>query len=202
MQARLSTSKKWSAIPRELVTQIKTVFKKSFQQHIGSGTVTADGRIYPEEIVILVGVKLPEQKLRQSNWLVSIGYKKGKDDVIKLLNLAVDAQGSLFEQFFTSENDHDFPRIWQEVDFEGTKIYIQYSTENPALESEANKFLGINEGDELLGGEWEDLETPEMIKAKLGLADADVNDLPIDDDFEKDIKSVPRKPTSGKPKKH
>jgi len=200
MQPRLSSSKKWTAIPKELVVQIKNVFKKSFQQHIGNGTVTADGRIYPEEIVISVGVKLPEQKLKESHWLVSIGYKKGKDDVLKLLNLALDAQGSLFEQFFTSENDYDFPRTWAEVDFEGRKIYVQYSTVNEELEAEADKLLGEHKDEGLAGGEWEDLEDAETIKKRLGVTD-DGDEDDGEDDFDKDIKTVPRKSPS-KSRKH
>lgn len=182
MQPRLSSSRKWTAIPKELTVQIKTVFKQSFQQHIGKGTVLADGRIYPEELLISVGVKLPDSKLKESHWLVSIGYSRGKDDVIKLLNLAVDAAGSLMEQLFTSENDYDFPRAWQEVDFEGRKIYIQYSTVNKELENQADKILGVAEGDDLAQGEWEDLESPESIKQRLGVGDADEGDLPDDDE--------------------
>jgi hypothetical protein len=182
MQPRLSSSRKWTAIPKELTVQIKNVFKQSFQQHIGKGTVLADGRIYPEELLISVGVKLPDSKLKESHWLVSIGYTRGKDDVVKLLNLGVDAAGSLFEQLFTSENDHDFPRAWEEVDFEGRKIYVQYSTVNTELEQAANKILGVAESEELAQGEWEDLESPESIKQRLGVADLAEGDLPDDDD--------------------
>ncbi len=182
MQPRLSSSRKWTAIPKELTVQIKTVFKQSFQQHIGKGTVLADGRIYPEEILISVGIKQPDQKLKESHWLVSIGYARGKDDVIKLLNTAVDAAGSLFEQLFTSENDYDFPRAWTEVDFEGRKIYVQYSTVNEELEAAADKILGVAEGDDLAKGEWEDLEDAETIKRRLGVADAGEVDLPDEDE--------------------
>lgn len=185
MQPRLSSSRKWTAIPRELVTQIKTVFKQSFQQHIGKGTVSADGRIYPEEIVVSVGVKLESAGLKESHWLVSVAYKKGKDDVLKLINLALDAQGSLFEQFFTSENDYDFPRVWQEVDFEGRKIYVQYSTANQELEAQADKLLGIAGSDDLAQGEWEDLENADSIKQRLGVADADESDF-VDEDGDDD----------------
>jgi hypothetical protein len=198
MQPRLSSSKKWTAIPKELTVQIKTVFKQTFQQHIGTGTVSADGRIYPEEILISVGVKMPDSKLKESHWLVSVGYVRGKDDVLKLLNVAVDAAGSLFEQLFTSENDHDFPRTWAEVDFERRKIYVQYSTANKTLESEADKILGLAEGEDLVGGDWEDFESPEDLKERLGLTDADEADLPED---EEDAGPKPTAPRS-KSKKH
>lgn len=46
MQARLPSSKKWTSIPKELITQIKSVFKQSFKQYLGKGTVHADGRIF------------------------------------------------------------------------------------------------------------------------------------------------------------
>lgn len=179
MQARLPSSRKWTAIPKELITQIKSVFKQTFKQHIGKGTVNADGRIFTEEIVVQVGVHPEGSKLKQSHWLVSIGYKRGKDDVVKLLNLAVDAAGSLFEQTFSSENDYDFPRVWQEVDFEGVKIFVQYSTVNTELEKEADKLLGVSEEDKLTGGDWtdEDEEALDEIKKKLGVDDADDDNI-------------------------
>lgn len=171
MQPRLKTSKKWTAIPKELSTQIKQVFKQSFQTQIGNGSVFADGRIYPSEILMTVGFKPSGGGLRQFNWDISIEYKRDKDNVMKLLTLAVDVAGSLFEQFFSSENDHDFPRIWAEVDFEGRKLFVQYQTQNDELEAEANKILGIAEGEELVGGDWDDDISAEDIKAQLGLGD-------------------------------
>ncbi len=182
MQPRLKVSKKWSAIPKELSVQIKQVFKQTFQTQMGTGTVHADGRIYPSEILMRVGFKPSDGGLRQFNWDISIEYKRDKDNVMKLLTMAVDVAGSLFEQFFSSENDHDFPRIWAEVDFEGKKVFVQYHTENTELESAANKLLGLEPGEEMLAeGEWEDDITPEAIKAQLGI-DEEGEDLPDDDD--------------------
>lgn len=193
MRGRLSSSKKWTNIPRELTSQIRTVFQKTFKSQIGQGRVDADGRIYDSEIVIQVGLKPEGSSLKHSHWLVSVEYKKGKDDVVKLLNLAVDAAGSLFEQLFTAENDYDFPRIWQEVDFEGRSIFIQYTTENAELEKAADKILGLAEDDGLTGGDWEadgdDEELLDQIKQKLGVDDAD----------DEDDKTPP---SSKKPKSH
>src|ERR1700745_2151359 len=104
MQPRLKTSKKWSPLPQELITQIQSVFQQSFQEYIKGGKIEAGGKIYPEEILIGVGFSTPGQ-LKQVNWEISIAYKKDKDNVLKLLHLAVDAVGALFEQTFTAEDD-------------------------------------------------------------------------------------------------
>lgn len=198
MQPRLKTSKKWTAIPRELSIQIKQVFKQSFQSHIGDGAVVADGRIYPGEILMSVGFK-PKTGLRQFNWDISIEYKRDKDNVMKLLTLAVDVAGSLFEQFFTSENDHEFPRIWAEVDFEGKKVFVQYQTANTELESEANKILGISEDEDLAQGEWDGDLSAEDIKAQLGIDPNDEELAALADDIIGAIEEETEKPKAKAP---
>jgi hypothetical protein len=180
MQPRLKTSRKWTPLPQELVEQIQSVFRQSFREHMTDGRIEAAGRIFPEEILIRVGYVAP-QRLKQSNWEISIAYKRDKDNVLKLLHLAVDAIGALFEQLFNSENDHDFPRLWEAVDFEGRQIFVQYSTVNSQLEAEADRLLGLNAGDatDVAQGEWEEDISPEHIKAQLGIDPED--DLGDDD---------------------
>ena len=173
MEARLKTSKKWTALPKEFLAQVRNAFKSTFKDQLSGAKIEADGRIYPEELLISVGFKSGDA-LKQSNFMVSIPYRKGKDDVLKLLNLGMDAVGALFEQLFSAEDDHDFPRLWQEVDFEGRQIYVQYTTNNSELDAAADKLLGESEDEGLTGGEWEDEEdgaTPDEIKRKLGLDD-------------------------------
>lgn len=208
MQPRLKTSKKWTAIPKELSAQIKQVFKQSFADQIGKGSIFADGRIYPTEILMSVGFKPEGKGLRQFNWDISIEYKRDKDNVMKLLTLAVDVAGSLFSQLFDSENDHDFPRIWAEVDFEGKKVFVQYQTENTELENEANKLLGVAEGEELVGGEWEAELSADDIKAQLGIDPEDeelsalADDLLAeDDDIDDEPATKPAAPSKKTPPK-
>jgi hypothetical protein len=173
MEPRLSTSRKWTPLPEELVKQIRSVFKQNFKEQIGSGTIEAHGKIYPEELLIGVGLR-QKGSLRQNNWEISIAYKQSKDNVLKLLHTAIDAAASLFEQFFAAESDEDFPRKWEEVDFEGRKIYVQYNTVNSELEGEADKILGATGGG-LAQGEWDEDEDvdPEEIKKKLGVDEDD-----------------------------
>ena len=65
------------------------------------------------------------------------------------LNTMFDAAGALFDQYFQSTDDADLPRIWEELDFEGRKIYVQYHTENSDLKSQADRLLG-KDSDEAL----------------------------------------------------
>jgi hypothetical protein len=187
MKPRLPASVKWTPLPKELLQQIRTVFADSFKAHVGTGRIDADGRIYPGEILVKVGFK-PSSGLRQSHWEISMEYKANKDNVLKLLHLAVDAAASLLEQTFAAEDDGEFPRLWDEIEFEGRKIYVQYTTENSELEAEANRLLGLKDGDELVHAEDLDLldeESPESIKARLGLTDDEEQaDFPDEDEDE------------------
>ena len=188
MEPRLKTSKKWTPLPQELVSQIRSVFKQNFKDQVGMAEIEAVGKIFPGEILVRVGIRPPES-LRQFNFDVSIAYKAPKDNVLKLLHLAVDAEASLFEQYFAAENDHDFPRIWEEVQFEGRPIYIQYNTVNSQLEAEANRLLGesvgLVKGDSLIQGDWsadEETVEPDQVKASLGLVADDEDDDDDDND--------------------
>lgn len=172
MQPRLSSSLKWTALPEELVNQLRSVFSTSFKEHLGTSSIAVQGRIYPREILMRVSL-IPQQGLKQSGFNVSIDYQREKDNVMKLVHLAVDAFGSLFEQFFAAENDQEFPRLWQPVDFEGRQIYILYTTENTQLEAEANRLLGLPETTDLAQGDWDDDITAEQIKASLGIDSED-----------------------------
>jgi hypothetical protein len=178
VEPRLKTSTKWTALPKDFLAQIRSALKENFANQIGKGTVQVDGRIYPEEVLIRVGFAEPG-RLKQSHWDVSISYKKDKDNVLKMLHLAVDAAASLFDQIFTSPDD-DFPRIWQEIDFEGRKLHIQYTTENSQLEDEADRILGLKK-DDLAQGDWDEDISPESIKAQLGI-DGDEEELDLSDD--------------------
>lgn len=163
------------------MAQVKSIFTESFQSHIGGDSIETEGRIYPEEILMRLSI-VPQKGLKQRGFEVSLQYKKDKDNVLKLVHLAVDAIGSLFEQLFASQDDHDFPRIWQEVDFEGRTIFIQYTTSNTALEDEANRLLGEHGNDDLAQGEWAADTSADQIKASLGIDPDDLDDDMMDDE--------------------
>jgi len=177
MQPRLPSSRQWTPLPKEFISQVESVFSESFKEHRAQGAFEAMGRIYPGEILVRVGY-LPKGQLKHSHFEVSIGYRQAKDNVMKLLHLAVDAAGALFDQYFSAESDEDFPVQWEEMDFEGQTIFVQYTTVNTKLEAEADRILGVESGDNLAGGDWDEATTPEAIKATLGIdpEDDDNND--------------------------
>jgi hypothetical protein len=67
--------------------------------------------------------------------------------------------------------------MWEEVDFEKRKIYVQYDTTNSELEAEADKLLGKTvDSDDVAQGDWDEDISADQIKAQLGLDGEDDDD--------------------------
>lgn len=183
MQPRLKNSRQWTPLPEEFLNQIKSVFNQNFKEHLAhGGKVQAAGKIFPSEILVGVGYLAPGT-LRQLNWEISIEYSRNKDNVMRLLHLAVDAAGALFEQLFAAENDQDFPRTWEAVEFEGRKIFVQFTTTNTELEAQADRLLGLPaDSSQVAQGDWDEGVTKEQIKVGLGLDPESHDDGHGDDD--------------------
>jgi hypothetical protein len=174
MEARLKSSKKWSAIPKELVKQVQVALGKNFPVHAKSGQFQVEGRIYPTELLVRVGY-LENGRLKQDNFEISIEYKAGKEDMVKLIYLAVDAGASLLDQLLNNSDERpEFPAIWTEFEAEGRMLFVQHSAVNSKLESEADRLLGLKEG--ALLEDREDDEQPEKLKRLLGLDPDDDED--------------------------
>ncbi len=175
-------------MPKELLDQIKTVFQENFGAQTKGGKLFSEGRVYPEELLFSIGY-LPAKQLRQHNFEVSLQYKPNKDNVMKLIHIAVDAAASMFVQLFEEEEAvEQFPKIWTEVEFEGRKLYIQYTTENNELDEEADKLLGLSRGEKLTAGEWDEDDDidPEEVKSRLGLTDEEDEEGAGDSDDDDD----------------
>jgi hypothetical protein len=170
MEPRLPSSKQWSKFPAELIQQMKSVFQEGFGAQLGKANIEVEGRIYPAELLLSLGFSRPNQ-LKQPNFEISLGYDSKKDNVLKLMHSLFDAMGALFDQYFQSDDDSDFPRYWEEIDFEGKKLFIQYSTKNSKLEDEADLLLGQTAGHFMNDEEDESEEELHQIKEKLGLTD-------------------------------
>lgn len=163
MNPRKKESKKWSQIPPELAKQIKTVFEENFKTQLTGKTLKVEGRIYPTEILMRVGINT-KGELRYQNFEVSVDHSSVKQNTVPQINIAVDAIASLMLEYFDNDEDHEMPFVWQEYPFEKQTIWLQYSSANPDLEAEANKLLGLEDEDALLN------ETEEELEA-LGLLD-------------------------------
>lgn len=169
MNPRMKTSKKWTDFPPEYVQQIEEVFTQNFKNKLGDSDLIVQGRIYPEEILLRVGVRGKAQ-ISQGNFEISVGYEAKKKDVIERIYNCVDAAASMMDEYFENqakEEENNFPRTWTEYEFEGgIKIYLQFTTVNTSLEAKA---------DELLGESFEDM-VAEMKESEDALDEAESSD--------------------------
>lgn len=175
MEPRLPSSRQWTPLPKELLKQMQSVFQEGFKGHLGGAKIEIEGRIYPQEILLSLGFSRKGQ-LKQPNFEISATYDVKKDNVLKLCHTVFDAMGALFDQYFSSNDESEFPLYWEELKFEGRTLYVQFSTRNTGLEAQADQLLeGKKEG--LMNYDDEhDTEELENIKAKLGLGEDEDED--------------------------
>ncbi len=144
MQPRLKTSKKWTAFPKEYTEQIESVFQENFSDLLGSNKLVIEGRIYPAEVMLRVGLAQPG-RISQANFEASMDYDPEKKDAVDRIHNCIDATASMMMDYFESDSESEFPRTWQEYPFNGGKVYLQFTTENTDLEAQANALLGVDD---------------------------------------------------------
>jgi hypothetical protein len=138
---RLKNYKKMTAFPKEYKTQIEEVFAENFKKQIGDGKLIVEGRIYPSEVLLRVGI-LEKGRLSQANFEVSIEYSK--KDAVQRIHDCIDAAASMMADYFETDGETEFPRTWQEFEFNKLAVYLQFTTENSDLESQADALLGAS----------------------------------------------------------
>ena len=180
MNPRKKESKKWTGIPAELAKQIKTVFEESFSSHLTGKTLKVEGRIYPTEILMRIGIN-SKGELRFQNFEVSIDHSAEKQDTVQKITISVDAIASLMVDYFEKEEEHEMPFVWQEYPFEGLQLWLQYSSTNTELEAAANKLLGVEDESKLL------IETKDELEAL---------DIPEDEEIDTSKPKIFRVPTN------
>ncbi|MGE0632936.1 MAG: hypothetical protein AB7O96_11045 [Pseudobdellovibrionaceae bacterium] len=153
MKPRLKTSGKWTEFPKEYIKQIQEVFSEAFADRLQNAKLIVEGRIYSKEVLLRVGF-LEKGRLAQPNFECSVDYSPEKQDAVDRIYNCIDATASMMQDYFDSDGEVEFPYTWQPTDFQGQKVYLQYSTENSELEAEANKILGV--ADDSLVKEHED----------------------------------------------
>lgn len=158
MQPRLKSSKKWTAFPKEYADQIQGVFEENFKKHLTDKKLVIEGRIYPEEVVLRVGIQ-NKGELRQRNFEVSMDYSAKDKNALESIHTAVDVAASMLMDYFENDETVDFPLVWKEYPFNKKKVYLQTTSENSELEAAANKLLGVE--DDSLVHEVEGEDEPE-----------------------------------------
>lgn len=148
MKPRLSSSKKWTAFPKEFVQQIHSAFKENFEKELKNAELIVEGRIYPQEILVRVGF-LEAGRLKQANFEISVEYSQTQNEAVTRIHDAVDAAASMMLEYFEKEKNNeeelDLPLSWKEILFNNRKLYMQFSTVNSKLEAEADALLGVSE---------------------------------------------------------
>jgi hypothetical protein len=190
MQPRLKTSKKWTAFPKEYQEQIEKVFVDNFSTQLGQDKLVVEGRIYPEEIMLRVGVN-QKGRLTQANFEVSSVYDPKKKDALERIHICVDAAASMMMEFFETDGEAEFPRTWQEFPFQDQKVFLQYTTENTDLEAQANALLGADDEALVVEEETEDALSRAHIDEDLS---DDSNDENFPEDEEDDEGDEPEEP--------
>ena len=147
MNPRYKISQKWTAFPPEFSEQIRSVFVQNFEKQLGKTmSLSVDGRIYQKEITLRIGLH-SKGELKHFNFEASVDLppnpSKDENKVFETISVAVDALASLVAEYFENDQDIELPYTWTESTFEGKKVWVQHSTENPDLEAEADKLLGL-----------------------------------------------------------
>lgn len=147
MNPRLSSSKTWTNFPPEFLEQVQELVAETFEDGLVDGASLAlEGRIYPEEILFRLGIKV-EGQLRQSNFEASAQYDPNAQNAKQIMHHCIEAAAAMMAEYLDLEDDSDFPRQWTEFRFEGTLLFLQYSTTNTDLETQANQLLGLKENE-------------------------------------------------------
>jgi hypothetical protein len=163
MHARKLSSKKWTSLPKEYLSQIQSVFESEFEASLMKGwLLEVDGKIYFEEVVFRLGLR-GTSGIRQHNFYVSIDTNAKLQDANEKIPVCVDAAASMAVEFFAStEETVDFPADWQIFDFGAEKIYLAYDTINTKLESMADQILGEKSDSLVVGHELEDIDALDL----------------------------------------
>jgi hypothetical protein len=163
MNPRYKSNKKWTEFPADLTIGISDIFKQNFKDQLGDNTeVHVSGRFYEKEILVQVGLHR-KGELRYNNFEVSLDHKNEPDKVIEQVYMAVDAIASLLLDFFENEDEIQLPYTWMEYPFNGEKVWLQFTTENPVLKDAADKLLG--ESDDSLLKEIDDEDSADILDA-------------------------------------
>lgn len=142
MNPRLNSSKTWTEFPSEFLDQVQDLVTETFEDHLIEGaSLHMEGRIYQEEILFRLGIKT-EGQLTQNNFECSAQYNPTSQNAKKVMHHCIEASAAMMAEFFELEEDADFPREWAPFNFEGTPLFMQYTTINTELEAEADRLLG------------------------------------------------------------
>ncbi|MES2768340.1 MAG: hypothetical protein V4596_04275 [Bdellovibrionota bacterium] len=144
MDPRSSSSQKhkYQPVPKDFLKLVKETFEEKYADFLKDKTLIVDGAIFPEELILVVGIKNNNEKIRQVNFESSMDYENVDDTkVLEKIHMSIDALDAMFIEYVEANGDIEMPKLWTEFEFEGQKLYLKSSTDNIELEKAAEEFL-------------------------------------------------------------
>ncbi len=192
MKPRYKISQKWTAFPAEFAEQIRLVFVQNFEKQLGKTmSLSVDGRIYQKEITLRIGLH-SKGELKHFNFEASVDLPPNpandENKIFETISVAVDALASLVAEYFENDQDIELPYTWTESKLDGKSVWVQHSTENPDLEAEANKLLGLADDEEGVLHNADDEKSEDILDA-------------TEEEFDEFAENLPNEPQMFKKKK-
>lgn len=143
---------KYQPVPKDFLKLITETFQEKYAEFLADKTLITDGAIFPNELILVVGLRNKDEKVRQINFESSMDYKvdyenEGQHGVLEKIHLSIDALDAMFAEYVEANGDIEMPTLWTEFDFEDQKIYLRSTTNNIELEKMADEFLREHDAD-------------------------------------------------------
>lgn len=147
-----SNKHKYQPVPKDFLKLVEETFKEKYAEFLADKNLVVDGAIFPEELILVVGFKNKNEKVRQINFESSMDYTVNFEEdenskVLENIHLCIDALDAMFAEYVEADGDLEMPKLWTEFDFDEQKVYLKSSTDNIELEKLADEFLKEHGGE-------------------------------------------------------
>lgn len=154
-----------TSVPQDFLSQVREALQEAFGDRLKDRKLYLEGRIFPTEIILSVGLKPDPKGLRQINFEASADYTV--KNLMEQMGLCADAISSMLEQYLDADGDIEFPLIWTKFEINKKAVYLQTSGRNTELEAAADRILGVDPNKQLYTPDGEDRDVTEELEQLL-----------------------------------
>lgn len=141
-----------TSLPKDFVNSVGKLFLEQFKSQVKGASFVVQGGLYADEILLCVSLAHPKT-LRAASLHMSMDMAKNAaenpEKVTERLKSMVDVAASWFAQGLEAGNGldsvldemQDLDTNWQEIDWEGTAVFVLLNKNNYTLEKAADEFL-------------------------------------------------------------
>lgn len=152
LPSRKRHTKHATSLPKDFLTTVGDLFRKQFAKQLHGSTFLMYGELHPDEVILSICLNHPKS-LAAACLHLSMDPAKDSatnpEKVTEQLKAMVDVAASWFAQGLEAGTGidavlsemRDASPAWQEIDWEGQKIFVKLSRDNYALEGAADKLL-------------------------------------------------------------